>query len=222
MNQYNQINESISSFIIENKEQKRKSKEDNRQSDIDYEKRSLKFKEKETDVAKEKVEVLKEKETFILKEKDKLENPVNVNFTGNEDLVADRFVFLKEAIANLEIQIALKRVNTITKSQLVVLEFTATVTFIFILSRLAVENIDLLKMFVLVSTFQDIYGYSDMAFYADMVVQDYGIMLSSSYFLAVIFMENEDFYTSDTKIKMFYAFCVFAIGLLISSLLFSY
>lgn len=225
MKNYNYLKALSENFFkdeSQRKQEERDSEEINRQNDLDYEERSMKLQKKEQDLAKKKIVIFKEEESVLLEDIKCTKSPVNINFDGNEDLVADRYIHLKKSIPILEIKRDEIRAESLSKAQIILAEFAATAFFIFILTRLAADNIDLIKSFVFVSTFENLYGLSTMTLYADMVLQDYPIVLAISYIAAISFKNNDGFFHPKLKTKLLYAFGFFIIGLFVSSMLFSY
>lgn len=94
--------------------------------------------------------------------------------------------------------------------------------FIFILTRLAADNISLLESFVMLSVFRELYGVSKISLFADMVLQDYLIVLAISFIIAVSFKNSEAFFDAKLKTKLLYGFGIGIVGLFISSMLFTY
>ena len=204
------------------KKERREYDQNNRQFNLDYDEKSLELQKQEQDIAHRKITIFKEEEKLLLDEIQDMQFPVNINFDGNEDLVADRYIYIKNIIPNVEKKRDKLRAQTLTKAQIILAEFAAMIFFIFILTRLAVDNINLLEGFVLLTLFRDLYGYSMMTLFADMVIQDYLIVLAISYIAAISFKDNEAFYDTKLKTKLLYSFGFFVVGLFVSSMLFSY
>ena len=204
------------------KKERREYDQNNRQFNLDYDEKSLELQKQEQDLAQRKITVFKEEEKLLLDEIQDMQFPVNINFDGNEDLVADRYIYIKNIIPDVEKKRDKLRAQTLTKAQIILAEFAAMIFFIFILTRLAVDNVNLLEGFVLLTLFRDLYGYSMMTLFADMVAQDYLIVLAISYITAISFKDNDAFYDTKLKTKLLYSFGFFVIGLFVSSMLFSY
>ena len=220
MSNYKHIIE-VTKSLFRDKEAQRLNEEQERLDDIEYEKRSIKLEMLEKEVAEEKIEITKEKEKVLLQRINDNKFPVNSNFIGNEDTVAQRHYYLQRKVASLTKQRDSFREKLLPNSTIILAELAAVVSFIFILSRLAAENITLVEPLVFIEVLQSLYGYSEMTLYQDMVFQDFPIVLSMSYIAAVAFKDTDAFYSQKVKIRMYYVFITSMVGLFISSLLFS-
>lgn len=225
MKTYNKIKSLTNSLFKEELQLQKEQREhhaSSRKNDLEYEEKSLELQKKEQDLASRKIKIFKEEEKLLRKDISELPAPVQINFDGNEDLVANRYIYLKNSIPGMEQERDNLRAQTLTKTQIILAEFAAMVFFIFILTRLAADNISLLESFVVFSAFRDLYGISMMSLFADMVVQDYLIVLAISFITAISFKNSDAFFDAKLKTQLLYGFGIGVIGLFISSLLFSY
>jgi len=204
------------------KQEQREHHANTRQNDLEYEKKSLNLQKQEQELAHKKIEIFKKEEKLLLDDIAQLHTPVQINFESNEELVANRYIYLKNTIPKMEEERDALRAKTLTKTQIILAEFAAMIFFIFILTRLAAENISLLESFVMLSVFRELYGVSKISLFADMVLQDYLIVLAISFIIAVSFKNSEAFFDAKLKTKLLYGFGIGIIGLFISSMLFSY
>jgi hypothetical protein len=203
-------------------QEQREAAEKKHQEDIEYEKRAQKLKEQDRKMLKEKITFLEKERNDLLKHIEDYTNSVTISFIGEEEVVADEYIYLKDTIQTVTQSRDNTRVNSLTKVQILLAELAATAFFIFILIRLASENDDLLYSFVFLSIFQGIFGESMMTLYADLVLQDYPLVLAISYIIAISFKDYDSFYSTKIRKKLFYALGFFIIGLFVSSMLFSY
>ena len=225
MSTYNKIKSLTNSLFKEELELQQEQREhhaNSRQNDLEYEKKSLHLQKQEQELAYKKIEIFKEEEKLLLDDIAQLHAPVQINFESNEELVANRYIYLKNNIPRMEEERDALRAKTLTKTQIILAEFAAMIFFIFILTRLAADNISLLESFVTLSVFRELYGVSKISLFADMVLQDYLIVLAISFIIAVSFKNSEAFFDAKLKTKLLYGFGIGIVGLFISSMLFTY
>lgn len=225
MKTYNKMKMLIDNLFKEEqqlKQEQREHKQYDRKNTLEYDTKSLELQVKEQEIAQRKITVLKAEEELLLEDIQALQSSINISFNANEELLADRYVYLKNSIPDLESQRDTLRAQTLSKTQIILAEFSAMIFFIFIITRLAADNITLLESFVVLSLFRDLYGSSMMSLFADLVAQDYLIVLAISFIAAVSYRNSAAFFDARLKTKLLYAFGIGVVGLFISSMLFSY
>jgi len=207
---------------FERKQDERNGATRDREANIDYEHVSIGLTHKEKEVVAKKIEILQDEERIVLQKIKDLKSPVKIYASQEDDKHARRYRYLRELIPVVEKRRDDLRASSLSHTQIVLAEFAATTFFMFILIRLAAENLDLIESFVSLTFFQSVYGMSKLTLYADMVLQDYPAVLAISYITAISFKDSKAFYDASLKTKLFYAFGIGLIGLFFSSLMFSY
>ncbi len=216
------IAENILKKELQTKKEETEAKEQKRKRDVEHEKEVQKRKDKELQTINKKIAYLNDEKTNLLTRIEEYKNPIAISFIGDESVLADKYISLKEKTKTVQNDRDTIRVNTLSITQIFLTKLSATLFFIFILIRLASENTELIESFVFVSIFQSIFGASMMTLYIDLVLQDYPLVIAISYIIAISFKNYDSFYLNSTRTKLFTAFGFFIIGLFVSSMLFSY
>lgn len=206
----------------QSKQAEREAEEKRRSEDLEHEKRTQKLNEKEVQVINKKIDFLNSEKENLMNCIDESVNPLVISFIGDENVVADKYIHLKNKIEAVQNDRNNIRVNSLSITQIFLAKLSATLFFIFILIRLASENTELIESFVFISIFQNIFGASMMTLYIDLVLQDYPLVIAISYIIAISFKNYDSFYLNTTRTKLFFTFGFFIAGLFVSSMLFSY
>lgn len=203
-------------------QEKREAEEKTLKEKIEHEKNVQKLKEKELLIINKKVDFLNDERADVLTRIENCVNPIAISFIGDENIVADKYIHLKNKIQIVQNDRDNIRAVSLNITQIMLAKLSATLFFIFLLIRLASENTELIESFVFISIFQGIFGISMMTLYIDLVLQDYPLVIAISYIIAISFKNYDSFYLNSTRTKLFFAFGFFVMGLFVSSMLFSY
>lgn len=197
---------------------------ENRKREIELEnsKKEQKLKEENDLLVKRKVNYLEEEKRKSLEDIQQIKNPVVISFAGDESLAGYKYVELKQRVHVSRSNMLEARVEVLNPWYIWFAKLSGTLFFIFILTRLAGEERDLIASFTFITIFQSILGETDMTLFIDFFCQDIPLVTAISFLIAVGFKDYENFYENKTRTNLYILFGMSICGLFLSSMLFAY
>jgi hypothetical protein len=180
------------------------------------------IKDEEREKRTKKIEYLEAKQTNLLSNIRNIKNPVVISFSADEQIAGKKYKELKNKVDATRLELLNIRHSVLKPWQIFLTKVCTTVFFIFILSRLAGENKELIESLTFIDVFQNLLQYSKISLFLDFLLQDLFIVASISYAIAMTMKNSTTFLRPETKTTLFWALGFSAIGLFISSMLFSY
>lgn len=187
----------------------------------------LKEEKKQEELKKEQRELNKKELKFLTSQKQELltkmanfKNPVHVNFSNTYEVASVKYKLLKDNTEKYRESMLDSRENVLSNGNIFLLKLSATILFVFIITRIVMDNEQLLESLTYVTLFYPLFE-NMTGIVLDFILQDIVLISACAFFVSIVFRNSKLIYSNDIIKYSSISLLISIAGLLLSSVLYS-